>query len=40
MLTRKINPGMVFDLDLPLAEVAEGYCAMGERRAITTVLRV
>jgi threonine dehydrogenase-like Zn-dependent dehydrogenase len=35
----KINPGKVFDLALPLAEVAEGYRAMDERRAIKTLLR-
>ncbi|KKB11761.1 IMP dehydrogenase [Devosia geojensis] len=40
VLTRKINPGKVFDLELPLAEVAEGYRAMDERRAIKTLLRV
>ncbi|HXJ19390.1 MAG TPA: zinc-dependent alcohol dehydrogenase family protein [Polyangia bacterium] len=37
--SRKINPGKVFDLTLPLAEVAEGYRAMDERRAIKTLLR-
>jgi threonine dehydrogenase-like Zn-dependent dehydrogenase len=36
---RKIDPGKVFDLVLPLAEVAEGYRAMDERRAIKTLLR-
>src|ERR687895_686809 len=36
---RKINPGKVFDLALPLEEVAEGYRAMDERRAIKTLLR-
>jgi threonine dehydrogenase-like Zn-dependent dehydrogenase len=40
VLTRKINPGRVFDLQLPLADVAEGYRAMDERRAIKTLLRV
>jgi threonine dehydrogenase-like Zn-dependent dehydrogenase len=34
----KIDPGKVFDLTLPLAEVAEGYRAMDERRAIKTLL--
>jgi hypothetical protein len=29
----------VFDLTLPLAQVAEGYRAMDERRAIKTLLR-
>lgn len=37
---RKINPGKVFDLELPLAEAAVGYRAMDERRAIKTLLRV
>src|SRR6266571_2820451 len=37
--SRKINPGKVFDLTLPLAQVAEGYRAMDERRAIKTLLR-
>ena len=36
---RDINPGKVFDLTLPLAEVAEGYKAMDERRAIKALLR-
>jgi threonine dehydrogenase-like Zn-dependent dehydrogenase len=36
---RKINPGLVFDLTLPLDQVAEGYRAMDERRAIKTLLR-
>jgi len=40
VLTRKINPGKVFDLELPLSDVAEGYKAMDERRAIKTLLRV
>jgi threonine dehydrogenase-like Zn-dependent dehydrogenase len=40
VLTRKINPGKVFDLTLPLTDVAEGYRAMDERRAIKTILRV
>lgn len=40
VLQRKISPGNVFDLTLPLAEVAEGYRAMDERRAIKTLLRV
>src|ERR671919_573896 len=35
---RKIDPGKVFDLTLPLEEVAEGYRAMDERRAIKTLL--
>lgn len=40
VLSRKINPGKVFDLTLPLEDVAEGYRAMDERRAIKTLLRV
>jgi threonine dehydrogenase-like Zn-dependent dehydrogenase len=35
----KINPGKVFDLELPLEQVAEGYRAMDERRAIKVLLR-
>ena len=36
---RQIDPGKVFDLELPLDQVAEGYRAMDERRAIKTLLR-
>ena len=36
--SRDIDPGKVFDLTLPLDEVAEGYRAMDERRAIKTLL--
>jgi len=36
---RTINPGRVFDLTLPLEQVAEGYRAMDERRAIKALLR-
>jgi threonine dehydrogenase-like Zn-dependent dehydrogenase len=36
---RTINPGKVFDLELPLEQAAEGYKAMDERRAIKTLLR-
>jgi threonine dehydrogenase-like Zn-dependent dehydrogenase len=35
-----IDPGKVFDLTLPLEQVAEGYKAMDERRAIKTLLQV
>src|SRR5437868_5265111 len=38
--SRKIDPGKVFDLTLPLESVAEGYRAMDERRAIKTLLRL
>ena len=37
---RQINPGKVFDLELPLEQAAEGYKAMDERRAIKTLLRI
>src|SRR5207248_5990088 len=37
--SRKIDPGKVFDLALPLDQVAEAYRAMDERRAIKTLLR-
>jgi threonine dehydrogenase-like Zn-dependent dehydrogenase len=37
--SRKIGPGKVFDLTLPLDRVAEGYRAMDERRAIKALLR-
>src|ERR1700716_2809201 len=37
--TEKIYPGKVFDLTLPLDQVAEGYRAMDERRAIKALLR-
>jgi threonine dehydrogenase-like Zn-dependent dehydrogenase len=36
---REIDPGKVFDLTLPLDQVAEGYRAMDERRAVKTLLR-
>jgi len=39
VLKGTINPGKVFDLVLPLDQVAEGYRAMDERRAIKTLLR-
>jgi threonine dehydrogenase-like Zn-dependent dehydrogenase len=39
VLNEKINPGKVFDFTLPLDQVAEGYRAMDERRAIKTLLR-
>ena len=37
---RKINPGKVFDLTLPLEQAAEGYKAMDERRATKVLLTV
>jgi threonine dehydrogenase-like Zn-dependent dehydrogenase len=36
---QQINPGKVFDLTLPLNQVAEGYRAMDERRAIKALLQ-
>ena len=36
---REIDPGRVFDLELPLEQAAEGYQAMDERRAIKVLLR-
>ena len=38
VLDGSIEPGKVFDLTLPLDQVAEGYQAMDERRAIKTLL--
>ncbi|MFI2410339.1 zinc-dependent alcohol dehydrogenase family protein [Streptomyces sp. NPDC018947] len=38
VLSGAIDPGRVFDLTLPLDQVAEGYRAMDERRAIKTLL--
>jgi len=35
---KKINPGKVFDLTLPLRQVADAYRAMDERRAIKVLL--
>ncbi|MFF1539569.1 zinc-dependent alcohol dehydrogenase family protein [Microbacterium sp. NPDC058269] len=37
---RKIDPGKVFDLTLPLEDAAEGYRAMDERRATKVLLTV
>lgn len=37
---RTIDPGRVFDLELPLAQAAEGYQAMDQRRAIKVLLTV
>ena len=36
---RQIDPGKVFDLELPLDQAADGYRAMDERRAIKVLLR-
>jgi threonine dehydrogenase-like Zn-dependent dehydrogenase len=37
-LSGAINPGLVFDLTLPLDQSPEGYRAMDERRAIKVLL--
>ncbi|MDN5700402.1 MAG: IMP dehydrogenase, partial [Kocuria sp.] len=36
---RKIEPGKVFDKELPLDQAAEGYQAMDERKAIKVLLK-
>jgi threonine dehydrogenase-like Zn-dependent dehydrogenase len=36
---RQIDPGKVFDLELPLDQAAEGYRAMDARQAIKVLLR-
>ncbi len=38
VLAGRIEPGLVFDSSLPLDEVAEGYRAMDERRAIKVLI--
>jgi threonine dehydrogenase-like Zn-dependent dehydrogenase len=39
VLDGRINPGKVFDLHLPLEQVADAYSAMDERRAIKAFLQ-
>ena len=39
VLSRRIEPGRVFDLELPLERAADAYAAMDERRAIKALLR-
>ena len=39
VLSGAIDPGRVFDLTLPMAEAAEGYRAMDERRATKVLLQ-
>lgn len=36
---RRIDPGKVFDMTLPLEQVADGYGAIDECRAIKVLLR-
>jgi threonine dehydrogenase-like Zn-dependent dehydrogenase len=38
IMTDQINPGVVFDLAMPLEQAADGYKAMDERRAIKVLL--
>lgn len=38
VLSGRIDPGRVFDVTMPLADVADGYRAMDERRAIKVLL--
>ncbi|MGG5172277.1 zinc-dependent alcohol dehydrogenase family protein [Pseudarthrobacter sp. J1738] len=38
VLSGAINPGLVFDVEMPLEEAAEAYKAMDERRAIKVLL--
>jgi threonine dehydrogenase-like Zn-dependent dehydrogenase len=40
VLDGTLRPGVVFDLTLPLDQVAEGYRAMDERTAVKTLLTV
>ncbi|GAC1464711.1 MAG: zinc-dependent alcohol dehydrogenase family protein [Chloroflexota bacterium] len=37
---RTIEPGRVFDLELPLDQIADGYAAMDERRAIKVLIQL
>lgn len=39
VLDGRIEPGKVFDVTLPLEQVAEAYAAMDQRRAIKTLLK-
>ncbi len=39
VISNVIDPGKVFDLQLPLEEAAEGYRAMDERRAVKVLLK-
>jgi threonine dehydrogenase-like Zn-dependent dehydrogenase len=38
-LEGQINPGVVFDLTLPLEQAAEAYAAMDQRRAVKSLLQ-
>jgi threonine dehydrogenase-like Zn-dependent dehydrogenase len=37
-MTDEIDPGVVFDLELPIEKAAEGYQAMDQRRATKVLL--
>jgi threonine dehydrogenase-like Zn-dependent dehydrogenase len=39
VLAEQIDPGRVFDLEMPLADVADAYRAMDQRAAIKVLLR-
>ncbi|CAN5282622.1 zinc-dependent alcohol dehydrogenase family protein [soil metagenome] len=39
VLSGRLNPGRVFDLELPMEQVAKAYAAMDERRATKVLLR-
>lgn len=39
ILSRRINPGLVFDRELPLSEAPEAYRLMSDREAIKVMLR-
>ena len=38
VLDGRLDPSPVFDLELPMSQVAEAYRAMHERRSIKTLL--
>lgn len=40
IMNDEIDPGKVFDLEVPLDDIAEGYAAMDERRAIKALGRL
>ena len=39
VMSGAITPGLVFDLTLPLSEVAAGYTAMDSREAVKVLLQ-
>jgi threonine dehydrogenase-like Zn-dependent dehydrogenase len=40
VLEGRIDPGRVFDFQTDLADIAEAFAAMDERRAIKSLVRV